>query len=135
VLSGNDGAGEIELTLAESLPAEAQADESLLRHIFTNLLSNAVKYSPPGRTVRFSVDREGGDAVAVVRDRGIGILASDQPRLFQAFFRGQNVDQRPGSGLGLVIVKRCVDLHGGTIRLESRTGEGTTVTVRLPLFR
>jgi signal transduction histidine kinase len=106
----------------------------LLRHIFTNLLSNAVKYSEPGKAVEFSVDQEGREAVWVVRDRGIGIPAADQPRLFQAFYRGQNVDQRPGSGLGLVIVKRCVELHGGSIHIDSKTGEGTRVTVRLPVF-
>jgi len=80
------------------------------------------------------VDRDGREAVCEVRDHGIGIPEADQPRLFQAFYRGQNVDQRPGSGLGLVIVKRCLELHGGAIQLESKTGHGTKVTVRLPLY-
>ena len=73
-------------------------------------------------------------AVFQVRDQGIGIPESDAEQLFQTFHRGSNVGERPGSGLGLVIVKRCVELHGGTISLESRAGSGTTVTVRLPLF-
>ena len=70
-----------------------------------------------------------------VTDSGIGIPAADIDRLFSAFHRGQNVGQLPGSGLGLVIVKRCVDLHGGGIHVESQEGQGTKVTVKLPLFR
>ena len=100
----------------------------------TNLLTNAVKYSEPGHSVQFQIAREGADAVCVVRDRGIGIPAEDIEWLFQAFQRGRNVGDRPGTGLGLVIVKRCVDLHGGSIRIESKVGVGTAVTVRLPVF-
>jgi signal transduction histidine kinase len=114
------------------LPAAPLLDERLLRHIFTNLLSNAVKYSEPDHPVRFEIECEGIDLVARVRDRGIGIPEADQEWLFSAFHRGGNVGQRPGTGLGLVIVKRCVDLHGGRITVESEPGTGTTVTVRLP---
>jgi signal transduction histidine kinase len=84
--------------------------------------------------VRFAVHRDEGDAVFTVRDRGIGIPAEDLKRIFTAFHRGNNVGQLPGSGLGLVIVKRCVDLHHGRIKIDSVEGEGTTVEVRLPLF-
>lgn len=119
---------------ADALPAEARADERLLRHIFSNLLSNAVKYSEPGRPAQFNVEQDGRDAVFTVRDHGIGIPDSDQAWLFNAFHRGSNVGSRTGTGLGLVIVKRCVELHGGRIRVESKVGEGTTVTVRLPVF-
>ena len=113
----------------------AQADERLLSHIFTNLLNNAVKYSEAGQPVQFALGREGADAVWQVRDRGIGISAEDQRWLFSAFQRGQNVGDRPGTGLGLVLVKRCADLHGGKIQIQSTLGTGTTVTVRLPVFR
>jgi PAS domain S-box-containing protein len=112
----------------------ATADESLLRHIFINLLSNALKYSQPGGEVVFSIARHANDAIFEVRDRGIGILPEDLPELFQTFHRGANVGERPGTGLGLVIVKRCVELHGGSIDVQSREGAGTTVIVRLPLF-
>jgi signal transduction histidine kinase len=112
----------------------AYGDESLLRHVFSNLLSNAVKYSPNNRDVEFTVQREGRDAVFAVCDRGIGIPEADRARLFEAFHRASNVGQTPGTGLGLLIVKRCVELHQGTIRFESRENEGTTFTVRLPLF-
>jgi PAS domain S-box-containing protein len=117
-----------------SIPAEAKADERLLAHIFTNLLSNAVKYSEPGAAVQFTVERDGPEAVCVVRDRGIGISTDDQQQLFKAFHRGSNVGSRPGTGLGLLLVKRCAELHGGKVHLDSQIGEGTTVTVRLPVF-
>jgi PAS domain S-box-containing protein len=124
------------LTLVmDSIPAEARADERLLRHILTNLLVNAVKYSEPGGAVKFHITRTGDVAVFTIRDRGIGIPPVDQARLFNSFQRGANVGQRPGSGLGLVIVKRCVDLHAGNIRLESAVGEGTAVMVQIPLFK
>ncbi len=112
----------------------ARADESLLRHIFGNLISNAVKYSPEGAPVRFRAWREGTDAVFEIRDRGIGIPEEDRTNLFEAFYRCGNVGETPGTGLGLVIVKRCVELHGGRLTIDSKVGEGSTFTVRLPLF-
>ncbi len=123
----------IELSL-RAVSSGARADEQLLGHIFTNLLSNAVKYSEPGATVHFTVERDGVDAVCVVCDRGIGISDADQQQLFNAFHRGGNVGSRPGTGLGLLLVKRCAELHGGTVQVTSRIGEGTTVIVRLPVF-
>jgi signal transduction histidine kinase len=133
VHSATDRACPVELLLGD-IPASAQGDERLLRHIFLNLLTNAIKYSEPGRPVHFEVQREGGDAVCRISDHGIGIPEADQSWLFSAFHRGCNVGQRPGTGLGLVIVKRCVELHGGRIRVESKLGEGTTMIVRVPLF-
>jgi PAS domain S-box-containing protein len=133
VLSATNRRCLIEIT-ASSIPTEAQADEQLLGHIFTNVLSNAVKYSEPGATVRFTVERDGQDAVCVIRDQGIGISMEDQKQLFRAFSRGSNVGTRPGTGLGLLLVKRCTELHGGRVKVESKVGEGTTVTVRLPVF-
>lgn len=112
----------------------AKADEALLRHIFTNLLSNAVKYSPDGASVQFTCRREGDLAVFQVMDQGIGIPVADQEKLFEAFQRASNVGEIPGTGLGLVIVKRCVELHGGTVKIESSAGKGTSFTVCLPLF-
>jgi len=123
----------IELSL-NSVPPQANADERLLGHIFTNLLSNAVKYSPPGAKVQLVVKRDRADAVCIFRDQGIGISESDQQQLFKAFHRGSNVGNRPGTGLGLLLVKRCVDLHGGDVQVESKIGKGTTVIVRLPVF-
>jgi signal transduction histidine kinase len=115
-------------------PGIANGDESLLRHIFTNLLSNAVKYSPLDQRVDFTVQCDGDHAICRVADHGCGIPEADQKRLFQAFHRGSNVGQIPGTGLGLLIVQRCVELHGGEIKFESVEGQGTTFTVTLPLF-
>jgi len=134
VLSATNRRCPIELSAESGLPP-ALADERLLGHIFTNLLSNAVKYSEPGTPVHFRVFRDGSHAVCVVRDGGIGISAEDQQRLFTAFHRGANVGSRPGTGLGLLVVKRCAELHEGTVVVESRLGRGTTVTVKLPVFR
>src|SRR5262249_11776726 len=132
VNSATDKRCPIELMLdSESL--KACADSSLLEHIFTNLLSNAVKYSEPGATVRFNVRREGAEAVCVVSDQGIGIPDADQTSIFRAFQRGGNVGDRPGTGLGLMLVKRCVELHGGKVKIDSKLARGTTVIVRLPV--
>lgn len=109
-------------------------DETLLRHIFTNLLSNAVKYSAPGESIAFAIKRENNHAICSISDHGCGIPEADQRRIFQAFQRGTNVRQTPGTGLGLLIVKRCVDMHGGRITFDSIEGKGTTFTVTLPLF-
>lgn len=118
----------------EDVATEAEGDESLLRHILSNLLSNAVKYSPPGMPVQLRVRREATLAVFEIEDRGIGIEPEDQKLLFTAFQRGRNVGAAPGTGLGLVIVKRCVALHGGGLKFVSRVGQGTRFTVRVALF-
>lgn len=136
-------ADEIQTTTGRRCPIEVQAngtattaygDENLLRHILSNLLSNAVKYSAENRPVTLVIEKESANAVLRVMDRGAGIPTADQERLFQAFHRGSNVSQIPGTGLGLVIVQRCVDLHGGKIQCHSVEGQGTTFTVTLPLF-
>lgn len=114
--------------------AGSRADEPLMRHILGNLIANAIKYSPSGGEVVLRVRREGNMAVFDVIDQGIGIPDGDRGRLFEAFHRGSNVGETQGTGLGLVIVKRCVELHGGTIDLVTEAGRGTTFTVRLPLF-
>lgn len=123
----------IRLELNDTADA-ATGDESLAGHILTNLLSNTLKYSPAGQTVDFSVRTEGAHAVFLIVDRGCGIPATDRQRLFQAFHRGGNVRQIPGTGLGLLIVRRCVDLHRGEIQFESVENQGSTFSVRLPLF-
>ncbi len=133
VLSATQRRCPIEISVSSALP-NANADERLLGHIFTNLLSNAIKYSESGAPVRFSVAREGADAVCSILDHGIGISDDDQARIFTAFHRGDNVGNRSGTGLGLVLVKRCVELHHGKMQLQSALTKGTTVTVRLPVF-
>lgn len=133
LLSSTNRACPIDLSIPAGF-AEAKVDERLLRHILTNLISNAVKYSPAGSPVTLAVARKGSDLELQVTDRGIGIADEDRQWLFSAFHRGRNVGERPGTGLGLVIVKKCVQLHGGSIEIESKIGRGTTVTVALPVF-
>lgn len=112
----------------------AMMDESLVRHIIGNLLSNAVKYSPQGSPVEITISREGDEAVIKVQDQGIGIPLADQAKLYEAFHRASNVGETPGTGLGLLLVKHCVDLHQGSIQMQSEEGVGTTFTVRLPMI-
>jgi signal transduction histidine kinase len=132
LLSATNRRCPIELTADISEPG--RGDEGLLRHVFSNLISNAVKYSPPGTPVKFCVSRDGGNAVFIVQDRGLGIPEVDRKRLFTPFYRGKNVATIQGTGLGLVIVKHCIERHGGSIGVDSAEGLGTTVSVRLPLY-
>ncbi len=108
-------------------------DEKLLRSILSNLLSNAIKYSPKGGQVRFSLQFSSNKAQIQISDRGIGIPSEDRQQLFEPFHRGKNVRRIPGTGLGLVVVKKCVDSHQGSINIDSEVNQGTTVTVILPL--
>ena len=107
-------------------------DIGLLRQLFVNLLSNAIKYSPSGGKVQIHLIGEASQLICQVRDEGIGIPKQDQKRLFQSFSRGSNVDSIAGTGLGLVIAKTAVELHGGTIDVKSQEGKETHVTVCLP---
>lgn len=108
-------------------------DEKLLYSILSNLLSNAIKYSPQGGMVQFRLICESGDTIFQVKDQGIGISSADQQRLYEPFHRSKNVDDIVGSGLGLAVVKKCVDLHQGEISVESKEEVGTTFTVRIPI--
>jgi PAS domain S-box-containing protein len=107
-------------------------DENLLRHVLNNLLTNAARYSPPGSRIDLELGAADGAVVISVIDRGIGIPPQDLPVLFQIFHRGSNVGAIPGTGLGLAIVKKAVDLHGGTIAVDSGLSQGTRVRVTLP---
>ena len=108
-------------------------DERILRHILTNLLSNAIKYSPIGSTVYFNLVCNQVSAIFHIIDKGIGIPVADQAQLFQSFYRGSNVGAISGTGLGLTVVKKSVDVHGGEIAFASEVGVGTTFTVNIPL--
>lgn len=107
-------------------------DPKVVRHILINLLSNAVKYSSAGSAIRLELGCENETVILRVRDYGIGIPKKDQEHLYDLFHRASNVGEVYGTGLGLAIVKLNVELHGGTIEVESAEGKGTTFTVRLP---
>ena len=109
-------------------------DKNILHHILTNLLSNAIKYSPNGSKIEFEVLCEKEQVIIKIKDKGIGIPEVDQQRLFDPFFRGSNVDDIPGNGLGLSIVKNLVEIHGGKIEVESKVGIGTTFSLTLPVL-
>jgi signal transduction histidine kinase len=106
------------------------ADSLRLRQALDNLLSNALKYSD--RPVVVSLSAGFQDYLIEVRDQGIGIPADDQAGIFEPFFRASNTGSRPGHGLGLSIVKSCIEQHGGTIRFRSEGGQGTTFFLELP---
>lgn len=112
---------------------EIDTDEKLFRNIFINLLTNAIKYSPGKESVLLDIKEESGFLIITVSDQGIGISEEDQVKLFEAFQRGTNAASIAGTGLGLSIVKKAVELLKGSIRLQSRLNEGTTVDVRLPV--
>jgi len=105
-----------------------------VEQVLTNLLSNAVKYSPPESRIAISLDRNGDGVVLAVADRGIGIAPEDQRRLFDPFRRtGMSIGAYPGVGLGLFVVRRIVQAHGGHIEIDSAPGRGSTFRVCLPL--
>jgi two-component system, OmpR family, sensor kinase len=114
-------------------PLPTVGDPKLLSQVFDNLLSNAIKYSPGGGAIRVGSHIGGDEIVVTVADQGMGIPRDDIPRLFERYYRGSNVSGIVGTGVGLNLVKMLLDLHGGTIAVESAEGEGSCFTVRLPL--
>jgi signal transduction histidine kinase len=122
------------IDVAQGLP-KVVADRSRVRQIVVNLVSNACKYTPEGGHVDLVLSN-GGDKLRVdVRDTGVGITEEAQPHIFTPFFRADNPlrDQVGGTGLGLNITKRLVELHGGEIWFETSQGRGTTFSFTLPL--
>ncbi len=108
----------------------AEADARAVRQIWQNLISNAIKYSASGKSVTLETRIDGGAAVLSVTDRGAGIAAADLSRLTEPFAQGTGA--KPGTGLGLSVVRRFAELHGGALRIESKPGKGTRVQVTLP---
>jgi two-component system, OmpR family, sensor kinase len=108
-------------------------DPKLLFQAFSNLLSNAIKYSPGGGLIKVSTQADLGQIVVAVEDHGLGIPASDLDGLFGRYFRGTNVSGIVGTGVGLYLVKTVINLHGGSVAVESREGDGSCFTVRLPI--
>ncbi len=108
-------------------------DKEMIRNIFINLISNAIKYSPEESTINITTTLSSQCVLLEVKDQGIGIPIQDQKHLFERFFRGNNVTNLQGTGLGLNIVKRYLDLMGGEICFVSQENLGTTFKVSLPL--
>ncbi|WP_018343827.1 PAS domain-containing sensor histidine kinase [Cytophaga aurantiaca] len=110
---------------------EVKQEKKILHNILLNLLSNAIKYSDKNKEIFLTTEVSKNKILLNVRDNGIGISETDQANLFKTFFRANNVVNIEGSGLGLTIVKRYVELIGGRINLESKIDEGTTVNIEL----
>ena len=126
----------IELTLEVDKDLGAfQADERKFKQIVLNLLSNAVKFTPDGGRVSVSAKKDTTHVEIAVKDTGIGIAPEDQAAVFEEFKQvGRDYTKKAeGTGLGLALTKRFVELHGGEIRLESALGKGSTFTISLPL--
>lgn len=125
-----------ELAVALSVPEEltVSGDELLLDQVWMNLLSNAIKHTPHGGRIEIRGERRAGEVAVVVADSGEGIEEKHLSRLFDRFYRADPSRERAsgGAGLGLAIVKRIVLLHGGSIEADSKPGEGSAFTVRLP---
>jgi cell cycle sensor histidine kinase DivJ len=124
---------ELRLDIGPDLPS-VMADRRAFNQILINLVSNAIKFTPRDGQVVVTASRERTKLAVTVEDNGIGIDESDLPRLGEAFFQASATREHrhDGSGLGLSIVKSLVHLHGGDVTIQSRIGEGTRVTVRLP---
>jgi len=116
-----------------ALPGTIRADPNSLQQIFSNLLSNAVKYSPGSPEIEINAHIETDNVVLSVRDGGLGIDAEDLPRMFERFFRARTATGIAGTGIGLNLIKVLIELHDGSITLESEVGKGSTFTVRLPI--
>ena len=114
-------------------PLVVRGDANLLSQLFSNLLSNAVKYSPDGGLIQVTAAQDGTQIAVVIEDHGIGIPETDRERVFERYYRGSNTSGIGGSGVGLSLVRTIVDLHEGTIALDSSEGEGSRFTIRLPV--
>jgi two-component system OmpR family sensor kinase len=117
---------------AAAQPLTVFGDASYLNQVFGNLLSNAVKYSPDGGLIRVIAAQDGAQIVVAVEDHGIGIPERDRQRVFERYYRGSNTSGIVGSGVGLYLVSTIASLHKGSVELDSREGEGSRFTLRLP---
>ncbi|MHB1921817.1 MAG: ATP-binding protein [Chitinophagaceae bacterium] len=110
-------------------------DKRILRNMLINLLTNAIKFSPSPARIWLTIQNREDGLTILVRDEGIGIAEEDQQHLFTSFFRGKNVTNIEGTGLGLNIVKRYVELCQGSITCQSQLDSGTSFTIHLPVYQ
>jgi two-component system, OmpR family, sensor kinase len=113
-------------------PMPMVGDAKLLFQVFSNVLSNAIKYSPDGGVIAVDAAITTDEIVVAIADHGIGVPTTDLDRLFERYHRGSNVSGIVGTGVGLYLVKMVVDMHGGTVTVDSKEGEGSRFTIRLP---
>jgi two-component system phosphate regulon sensor histidine kinase PhoR len=116
---------------------EVFGDRNLIEQVLINLLSNAIKYSPKGAWAKVAATQHNGSVAIAVQDNGLGIPKESIPRLFEKFYRVRCDDRKDiiGTGLGLSLVKQIIDVHQGTIRVESEHGKGSTFTFTVPIAK
>jgi signal transduction histidine kinase/DICT domain-containing protein len=122
----------VDVNYADDL-GQAPLDRHLLKHILDNLLKNAAKYSREGTTITVDLQRQEDQIIFSVQDEGVGIPVEAQDKIFETFYRADNVQSSAGGGLGLRIVADCVQLHQGTISYTSQVNEGSRFVVTLPV--
>lgn len=127
---------ELQLHCPEELP-NVDGDRERIEQVLMNIVSNAIKYTPDGGRIVITADTEGRNVFVRVSDNGIGIPEKDLPRLFERFYRVDKARSREsgGTGLGLSIAREILNQHKGDIRIDSVSGEGTDVTITLPIAR
>ncbi len=125
----------VQVVVAKGENVDLLVDKTLVVHIVDNILNNAIKFTPSKGTVKFSMKHSNGLFKLTVTDTGIGIPKDELRFLFDPYFRASNISNISGSGLGLSIVKRCIDLHKGKIVIKSAEGKGTRVNVIIPMKR
>lgn len=110
-------------------------DPDLLLLVIHNLIDNALKFTRPGETIEVRAFEDANSVVVEVADTGPGIPEEELPYVWQELYRGAAARGVPGSGLGLALARAIVDRHGGKVSLRSRAGQGTVVSIRLPVQR
>ena len=106
--------------------------EELMSHVWSNLISNAVKFTPKNGTISFSLHENESGITAIVKDTGIGMSETEQEHAFDKFYQADNNHSVEGNGLGLPLVKKIINMHHGSIRIESKPNEGCTFIITLP---
>jgi signal transduction histidine kinase len=127
----------IDWNLSDSIPP-IYGNPELLRRAFINIIHNAIKYSNQGNKVKVTSKKDNNTFLLRVKDQGIGIRKKELPMIFDIFFRGENArpeHKKEGMGLGLSLVKRIINAHGGTIKVKSNLNKGTTVEVSFPVIQ
>lgn len=129
--------GRLRLAGVDAGPLCVRADRTALSHAMQNLIENAAKYSPAGSPIDAICRSDNGWHIFEVHDRGVGIPADEHRRIFEKFYRGRDVAGQnvQGVGIGLALVKHVMDLHGGTVSVDSRPGEGSRFCLRLPAVK
>jgi signal transduction histidine kinase len=117
-------------TLGEQ-PVMVNFDNKLMEHVIHNILNNAYKYSDANSAIVLDFEEKEDNIAITITDSGIGIPEEEQSQLFSSFFRASNTMSYPGTGLGLGIVKQFIDLHSGTVTINSQINQGCSVTVTL----